>query len=391
MANHMYDAGKKLIADVMAEQARMQREQAGFARLTDVQRQVRKRRGAIELQKLILETPIMSPQLMRRFLAKPLTDWDIDDEPQPELELAYTNEPVIGWRAWKTIPFEMRDGTVETRLAAVSGGMFYPPRERMAAVCDRDGPWGDVAPRHEAPWRDCSCGVWALHDRQAIEQHLASFSRATVFGTVKLWGHVLQFEKGYRGQYAYPDELYVIAGSTGEPSARELSELYGVPVKIVKDPRPPNSMRGGGKTTFMSNAMMQQLASDMAKAEEQAILFGNTVVKAGQVFSLTTANVSSTSELVPVTGDLAEELGLDFATAISVDVATDSAVFVRADVDAAIAAAQRNRAWKPTVMFFDEVAHIADAMLKPPKPGPPRFRPTFRDTIKQSRRKKRGR
>ena len=47
-------------------------------------------------------------------------------------------------------------------------------------------------------------------------------------GRVSLWGRVLARENGFRAQYAYPYELFLIGGE--DVLARELRRLYAVDV-----------------------------------------------------------------------------------------------------------------------------------------------------------------
>jgi hypothetical protein len=48
---------------------------------------------------------------------------------------------------------------------------------------------------------------------------------------VSLWGKILARERGYRAQYAYPYELFVIGGD--EQMARELRDRYAVDVSLL--------------------------------------------------------------------------------------------------------------------------------------------------------------
>lgn len=50
-----------------------------------------------------------------------------------------------------------------------------------------------------------------------------------VFGEVKLWGRVLEHERGFRAEYAYPGALAALS-----PVAEELADVYGVPVTALQ-------------------------------------------------------------------------------------------------------------------------------------------------------------
>ena len=55
--------------------------------------------------------------------------------------------------------------------------------------------------------------------------------RPIALGSVSLWGRILARERGYRAQYAYPYELFVIGGN--EQIARELRDRYAVDVSLA--------------------------------------------------------------------------------------------------------------------------------------------------------------
>jgi hypothetical protein len=55
--------------------------------------------------------------------------------------------------------------------------------------------------------------------------------RPIALGSVSLWGRILARERGYRAQYAYPYELFVIGGD--EQIARELRDRYAVDVSLL--------------------------------------------------------------------------------------------------------------------------------------------------------------
>jgi hypothetical protein len=215
-----------------------------------------------------------------------MTSWSssfAEPEPTRELELTFGTEPLVGWRAWRIVELERRDGTTEPRLASLTGREFWTPRRRLTAQClPRDrGVYAFSAgrrPFHEAPWPGCDCGVWALRDQAAIEsfiRHDGQDARAVCFGPVYLWGRVLEFSKGLRGQHCYPKQLHLLRGDT-ELAAR-LVELYGVPVEIVpqdahRDAPPPQ--HGVDPVTMawafggQIRAMGQAMAPAFAKLQE---------------------------------------------------------------------------------------------------------------------------
>ena len=122
-------------------------------------------------------------------------------------------EPVLGWRCWRILPFNRLDGTGTFRLSAV-GTLGLPktwePRKPTAAVCSA------YDTGHEAPWPSHECGLWALNRREAAFRRMLRYMRMQhgkkagwAFGQVSLWGRVIEHEKGWRSQYAYPRTLAV--------------------------------------------------------------------------------------------------------------------------------------------------------------------------------------
>jgi hypothetical protein len=141
------------------------------------------------------------------------------------VSVASRRDPVVGWRIWRVV-----DG----RLHAVVWGTPWEPRARFAARCeDRPSPFWQPDQRpheHAAPARECECGVYAFESRGEAER-LASEKvddDVIALGRVSLWGRVLEAERGYRGQYAYPYDLVVLGGS--DTLVRELRSRYAVDV-----------------------------------------------------------------------------------------------------------------------------------------------------------------
>jgi hypothetical protein len=163
-------------------------------------------------------------------------------------------EPVVGWRCWRVV--DTREGFV---LSSASRGIAWPPGLALEAACPR----GD----HDPPSERCSCGIYAAREPELVLSYFPPVVRSAVtivspailgydsvmaVGTVSLWGDVVESERGWRAQYAYPRELLVpsavkhyrrgvgrrfqvfdsgaIAGSLGD--------LYGVPAGVTRTVRP---------------------------------------------------------------------------------------------------------------------------------------------------------
>lgn len=120
---------------------------------------------------------------------------------------------VTGWRGWK-----LKDGL----LSALGVDGTWPVREALRAACRNGG-----NEQHLAPYWNCQCGIWAFKDTDRLLPALKGYG-VDVVGSVSLWGRVIETENGYRAQYAYPSELWLL-----NPALEELGLLYGVPVRTV--------------------------------------------------------------------------------------------------------------------------------------------------------------
>ncbi len=115
--------------------------------------------------------------------------------------------------------------------------VVWPAREPLRAVC--------LCPKTIAPHatpgqgNGQECGIYALRDEESTRRW-DIFARAprpptvgAAVGRVKLWGRVLRYEQGFKAEYAYPAELYLVElddGLEADEIAEGLAERYGLPV-----------------------------------------------------------------------------------------------------------------------------------------------------------------
>lgn len=158
-------------------------------------------------------------------------------KPAPDLELTFGTEPLEAWRVWTIRDWTLRDRSIEPRLAPLSADLVWQPRRRVEAVCNYGGLFRPHSGNHAAPWPTCDCGLWALRERQRVEElardERASRARVFVFGKVALWGRVLEFEDGFRAEYGYPADLYVYDDAE---LADDLARIYGVRARAIASP-----------------------------------------------------------------------------------------------------------------------------------------------------------
>jgi hypothetical protein len=96
-----------------------------------------------------------------------------------------------------------------------------------------------------APVQGHECGIYAFRTRELAEDLLRRYTGVRqhygrryqelpplrqgspiALGSVSLWGRVVARENGFRAQYAYPYELFLIGGD--EATASELRRLYAI-------------------------------------------------------------------------------------------------------------------------------------------------------------------
>jgi hypothetical protein len=143
-------------------------------------------------------------------------------------------EPVLGWRLWHV--------DRKHRLRSWSQGGRWPERERFEALCRRP-----LLPCAEAPGRGHGCGIYALRTREQAETLLRELPLpvcgAIAVGRVSLWGRVVENTGGWRAQFAYPYEVFLLGDDRA--AAQALRARYAVDVSLTSPiaaaPRRPAS------------------------------------------------------------------------------------------------------------------------------------------------------
>jgi hypothetical protein len=145
-------------------------------------------------------------------------------------------EPILGWRLW-----HVRPHGGDFRLESFTRHhVSWPSLSRLEASCAAHG-FGAPAAGHE-------CGIYAFKTRELAEELLRRYvgvrhcygreneipppprGRPIALGSVSLWGRILERERGYRAQYAYPYELFLL--NADDVIAQALRRLYAVDVSI---------------------------------------------------------------------------------------------------------------------------------------------------------------
>ena len=141
-----------------------------------------------------------------------------------------TREPVVGWRVWRVVGDSLRAAVWATE---------WPPQERFEADCL------DLRPApHASPHRGCECGVYAFKRREDAELLAREKvdNDVLALGRVSLWGRVIETERGFRGQRAYPYDLQLLGGTA--ELARAIRDRYAVDVSLGLAPMPLHTGAG---------------------------------------------------------------------------------------------------------------------------------------------------
>jgi hypothetical protein len=117
---------------------------------------------------------------------------------------------ITAWRGW-----EFTSGMLE----ALGTEAKWEPRRAPRANC--------IHSSHAAPKFDCSCGYWSFKTFDLLQEALKSYAvDVDVIGQVEIWGRVIECENGFRSEFAYPKELWLL-----DEGLESLSWKYGVPVR----------------------------------------------------------------------------------------------------------------------------------------------------------------
>jgi preprotein translocase subunit YajC len=126
--------------------------------------------------------------------------------------------PVVGYRVWHWDA---------TGLKSLNGERWLPGRP-LAAVC-RAGANGFISGLarvthypNELPYLKCTCGVYAAKTIEHL--HQCGYKKFEVHGEVYLWGTVVEHERGWRSQFAYP-KTFFLAPDTIPFSLSEINTL----------------------------------------------------------------------------------------------------------------------------------------------------------------------
>lgn len=151
--------------------------------------------------------------------------------------------PLNGWRSWRAV--ERPDGA--TALTSVVRAVEWPARRELAAECLASHwtwwPWRRRRHEHRVPGGECVCGIYAAANVELALHYVDVYEGIghrrppAVLGVVKLWGTVLECERGWRAAFAYPARLFVLANEPrDDPDPWRIAAglaRYNVPVDVL--------------------------------------------------------------------------------------------------------------------------------------------------------------
>lgn len=131
--------------------------------------------------------------------------------------------PELGWRVWLVVEHE---GDRLALHSAVQALVEWPVRKELVAECRRRPvTLLTISTPHDAPDEQCGtdgghgCGIYGSATLEGCSGYLnGSYSPERVrgrrvvhrvYGRVSLWGKVLEADRGWRAQRAYPHDLWV--------------------------------------------------------------------------------------------------------------------------------------------------------------------------------------
>jgi hypothetical protein len=142
--------------------------------------------------------------------------------------------PVVGYRVWQWDA---------TGLKSLNGELWIASQP-LSAVCraDKSGSIAGLSKTThnsgESPHFNCTCGVYAARTIEHL--HQCGYKRFGVHGEVFLWGKVVEHERGWRAEFAYPKSLFLVPAtipfSLAEIDARlKTLTAFGTDIFILHD------------------------------------------------------------------------------------------------------------------------------------------------------------
>lgn len=113
--------------------------------------------------------------------------------------------PITGYRVWQWDRAGLRSLNGETWQP----GQPLEARCRLSGFVHRRRRGASLRP-HDAPHLNCTCGIYAGKSLEHLRR--PGYQGSLIYGQVLLWGAIIEHERGWRSQYAYPQSFLLPPG-----------------------------------------------------------------------------------------------------------------------------------------------------------------------------------
>jgi hypothetical protein len=133
---------------------------------------------------------------------------------------------MTGYRAWLPDTY-WGDRDYPARLRSVCWPGGWPPGPNQA-ICKMSARLPSFHPKRQVPDKDCECGYWSMSDFKQVQEYF-EHQLEYIYGTVQVWGRVIEHKHGNRSEFAQVAGLYDSPGTMSE-LVHQLALVYDVPV-----------------------------------------------------------------------------------------------------------------------------------------------------------------
>lgn len=170
--------------------------------------------------------------------------------------------PIVAYRAWQLDA---------TGLKSLCGELWHPGHQ-LAARCRTSVRTNDHYV-HNAPQMNCTCGIYAAKSHDDLTR--AGYAGFEIHGEVYLWGTVVEHERGWRAEYAFPKELFLkiemlpVRMSLLESRLRTLA-AYGCDIHLVcKEGKIPLWVKRSGYEAPTLELLVQRCKTWYARRQQE--------------------------------------------------------------------------------------------------------------------------
>lgn len=144
-------------------------------------------------------------------------------------------EPLLGFRVWELTPRGRLKSQYAQTLWPSKGDRAV--RARCIQIWPADSPVTGRGPMSQhrgsqdhAPYRHCSCGLYAYYDPEILQT--SAYGKNTIAGVVSSWGRIVPHPTGFRAEWM---RLEAITDLTERTDARRVAARLGVPYFVHRD------------------------------------------------------------------------------------------------------------------------------------------------------------